>query len=789
MTIFDSAKSQLERTPWLGKIISNPDRQSRQTQVEDSVLLRVLVQILVSVGIIATDIAAQTQMSLWAIPLSIIGAVWSWYRRRRRNITIKFFLAMAMIAAMAAFLKNLIGNLNDTRLVLAELLVQLQVLHSFDIPRRKDLGYSMTIGLILLGVAGTVSQTMAFAPLLVVFLAIALPTLVLDYRSRLGLAVPQTNSAGYKRYRLSADLSWRRLVAFLLVIIMLGLTIFALMPRLPGYQLRSFPVSSPVEQQGEFDAEQIVNPGYVKDGKVNPKKKGKAGGSGGDGESGEVDKTFYYGFNSTIDQSLGGEMEPKLVLRVRSQAAGFWRVLAFDRYTGKGWEISRNDKSETLKRSNWSFRFLLPQRTRSKKTKEVVQSYTAVSELPNVIPALSYPREIYFPTREIGLDAEGSIRSPVGLLEGLTYTVVSQVPYRDRDLLSQATTDYPENIRKYYLDVPKGIAPQVKKLTESVLADYQQKQVGKSQKELNSTHEIALYLAQYLKQHYQIPSNPLGLSPLKENEDLVDSFLFRCEKADSACQPGGYPDQFPTVLTVMLRSVGIPARLVVGFAPGNFNPFTGLYEVHNTDAYAMTEVFFPDYGWFAFDPIPGHDLMPPSVETDQTFTALQSFWNWVAGWLPSPVVGWLNGLFELIGGTIGRAIAWFFGLFTRGWLGWSIATILTIAGSFALWLLAQQWQIWRDRRWLKSLPPMESLYQQMLRNLSVEGYIKHPATTPLEYAATLKEHYPPATVTIVEEVSHAYVAWRYGQHPADVGYLKRLLTGLKSKRTDKVRRN
>jgi len=52
----------------------------------------------------------------------------------------------------------------------------------------------------------------------------------------------------------------------------------------------------------------------------------------------------------------------------------------------------------------------------------------------------------------------------------------------------------------------------------------------------------------------------------------------------------------------MLRSIGIPARLVAGFSPGEFNPFTGLYVVRNTDAYAMTEVYFPKYGWF--DPIP-----------------------------------------------------------------------------------------------------------------------------------------------------------------------------------------
>ena len=171
---FEQVKRQIESMP--------------APKTEESIVFRILVQALVIVGIIATDVAAQTDWSLWAVPLSIIGGVFSWYRRSYRNITLKFLLAIAMLGVLFLFLSNLVENLNDSRTTLAGLLVQLQVVHSFDLPRRKDLGYSMVIGLILLGVAGTVSQTMTFAPWLFLFLAIALPTLVLDYRSRLGLA-------------------------------------------------------------------------------------------------------------------------------------------------------------------------------------------------------------------------------------------------------------------------------------------------------------------------------------------------------------------------------------------------------------------------------------------------------------------------------------------------------------------------------------------------------------------------------------------------------------------------
>lgn len=176
---------------WRLPVADDYRRQNQQGSpllaVEDSISLRMLVLALVIMGIVATDIAGETQFSLWAIPVSFMGAIWSYRSRRDRNTSVKFCIAIGMLVALGAFFGRLIGELNDTRLSLAELLIQLQILHSFDTPRRKDLGYSIVIGLILLGVAATLSQTLAFAPVLLLFLAIALPTLVLDYRSRLGL--------------------------------------------------------------------------------------------------------------------------------------------------------------------------------------------------------------------------------------------------------------------------------------------------------------------------------------------------------------------------------------------------------------------------------------------------------------------------------------------------------------------------------------------------------------------------------------------------------------------------
>ena len=86
----------------------------------------------------------------------------------------------------------------------------------------------------------------------------------------------------------------------------------------------------------------------------------------------------------------------------------------------------------------------------------------------------------------------------------------------------------------------------------------------------------------------------LNAPPLPEGADSVDQFLF----VDRV----GFCEQIGSSLVVMLRSLGIPARLAVGFAPGERNPFTGLWEVKASDAHAWADVWFPGVGWQSFDP-------------------------------------------------------------------------------------------------------------------------------------------------------------------------------------------
>lgn len=776
--------------------------QSLDEQPEDSIWLRGLAQALVMVGIVATDIAAETSLWVWAIPLSVIGASWSWRQRHRRAIGTKFLLAIGMIAALIFFFVHSFARreTNDLRLVLVELLVQIQVLHSFDLPRRKDLGYSMVIGLILLGVASTLSQTMAFGVMLLIFLAIAIPVLMLDYRSRLGLPSSlsiKTLLANPNHLKYNSQ----KIALLFAITLAIGLTVFALMPRLPGYQLRSLPMSAPIATPQRFDNQRIANPGYSRNGKEEGDRLGRRRGTAPQTGAGQADEEFYAGFGDRINQNLRGTLKPKTVMRVRSQAEGFWRVQAFDRYTGQGWELSNNDQTKTLNRTGWAYQFYLPPTGTAERTKEVVQTYSIVSELPNLVPALTSPRELFFPTQQVAWDAQAGIRAPVPLSEGLTYTVISEVPYRDRTALQKVKSVVPialrqrssqqaqGQIRTDTLDLKSSIKSDLKsdrqsdlksdlksdrqselnpylqipnEKTRALLKKEAERLLAMAPSPITSDYEKALYLTQAIKQRYELQQELPFFEP---DEDLAMAFLTKYK--------GGYPDHFSTTLAVMLRSIGISTRLTTGFLPGQFNSFTGLYEVKNSDAFALVEVYFDRYGWFTFDPIPGHALVPPSVEDDQTFGVLKQFWNWVAGWLPSPVMGIFQGVFNTLGALFGSIVR----LVSQGILGWLMLLLLITSLGFALWLLWQQFRAWRRRSQLHKLPPMERLYQQMGDWFQTQGVARSPALTPFEYV-----HYAKTTIPhlrsvsghqVLDSIVHHYVEWRYGRIDCDSQRLER----------------
>jgi hypothetical protein len=125
-----------------------------------------------------------------------------------------------------------------------------------------------------------------------------------------------------------------------------------------------------------------------------------AGGLGDGGETGEEgDQPLLPPlFAEEIDE-IGAntepfDVEPQLVMRVRSQAELFWRVISYDYYTGTGWQISRNDETDirTLQTTCLWLSVLCAQHSGNsgsdRKHRDVIQTYTITTEdFPNLVPA------------------------------------------------------------------------------------------------------------------------------------------------------------------------------------------------------------------------------------------------------------------------------------------------------------------------------------------------------------------------------------------------------------------
>ncbi len=771
----NSLKSKPDRNP-LQQLQQNAE--FTPTAAEDSIPLRVIVQIFVFISIGAMDSVASSGNSVWAIPLSAIGAAWAYYARRKRNVVVKFFIAIAMIAMLVVFLNDLVRNADETRLLLARLLIQLQVLHSFDLPRRKDLGYSIVIGLILMALAATLSQTMIFALWLMAFLLVGLPILLLDHRSRLGLS---TISFQPKKMGISI----LPLAGLLAIVLVLGLTIFAFLPRLPGFQLRNFPVSVDLAVDRQIPRGGILSRSQQNQQQQNQQQNGNIIGTNGMGNTDgnnpldslpplfapEID-------TASTGKQISAERQPELMMRVRSQAELFWRVMSYDEFTGKGWRISRNNPEQirTIRRNPFNYEFFLPfppyglsllRRNRAIATQEVIQTYTITSpNFPNLVPAASEPSRIFFPSEELDVDQEGMIRSPAPIPIDFTYTVISNVVEHNPKLLRQVPFEYPKAISKYYLQLPPNLSPSVRNTAVSFLENAKDNQGNPVN--FDNTYDVVVQIAQGVKGSYAVKS--LNFDPA--NGDLVSQFVE---------QGGGEESHFVSTLAVMLRSLGIPTRYVVGFAPGKFNPFTGLYEVQNIDTQSLVEVFFPSYGWVSFDPVPGRPLVPPSIENNRTFGVIQTFLSWLTSILPSPVNNFFAGLFESIVKFLSGIISW---LIEMGWAGLALGVAIVFGigiGGWTLWQLLISW--WEYQR-LQRMPIPQRSYQLMLQWLKEQGKPKSPFQTPQEYMVSLSDRVSATQAAAIAKITQIYQDWRYGNRAIDYELsqqLKQLLSQLKAK--------
>ena len=150
------------------------------------------------------------------------------------------------------------------------------------------------------------------------------------------------------------------------------------------------------------------------------------------------------------------------------------------------------------------------------------------------------------------------------------------------DDLRAAGTEYSGFTRDHYLQLPESLPRRVRDLAAEVTDD------------APTPFDKALALQDYLRGDTFTYTRDIEKPPL--GADAVDHFLFETRE--------GYGDYFSSAMTVMLRAVGIPARLAAGYAAGEVPEGGGRRAVRDSDSHGWTQVYFPEYGWIDFEPTP-----------------------------------------------------------------------------------------------------------------------------------------------------------------------------------------
>ncbi|MBI2252885.1 MAG: hypothetical protein HYU63_09140, partial [Armatimonadetes bacterium] len=157
-----------------------------ERKAENSVYFRLVVLIAVIFGMLATLSQEEwPDFSLLVILGTILGFIISYFRRDKNNLFLKFFLAIFTFSIFGNFLKELALNPYDTRIPLANFLLWLQTLHSYDIPERRDLNYSMLASLILVSVGAVLSYNLIFGFYFIGFVVFIVLSLFYNYLSML----------------------------------------------------------------------------------------------------------------------------------------------------------------------------------------------------------------------------------------------------------------------------------------------------------------------------------------------------------------------------------------------------------------------------------------------------------------------------------------------------------------------------------------------------------------------------------------------------------------------------
>ncbi|MBI4220167.1 MAG: transglutaminase domain-containing protein [Chloroflexi bacterium] len=203
---------------------------------------------------------------------------------------------------------------------------------------------------------------------------------------------------------------------------------------------------------------------------------------------------------------------------------------------------------------------------------------------------------------------------PEGVTAGSQYTISALISRATDRQLTGAIDEYPQWVTDRYLQLPENLSEDVRELADDIV------EYAAATTAFEKTQAIVTYLRS-LSYSQEIAGPAVG-------QDGIEYFLFDTvdEPCPTANRPGatcdpdkakGYSQYFGSAATVMLRSQGVPARMVAGYASGQYITDQGRFVVRDSDRHGWSQAYFPGYGWIDIEATPGYPVYERGVPYEE----------------------------------------------------------------------------------------------------------------------------------------------------------------------------
>jgi transglutaminase-like putative cysteine protease len=270
----------------------------------------------------------------------------------------------------------------------------------------------------------------------------------------------------------------------------------------------------------------------------------------------------------------------------------YWRVRTYDFYADGRWLVAGSDKISFSPDLTQAINLGID----AEKSMDFVFNWKATPT--TILATPEYPlwlsRTGSFQINALNKDAYDMLSWNVSppVQSGDQYRVQAVLFNPTIKQLRAAGGNYPDWVKQRYLQLPENIADDLRRLSQRLTAGQ------------TTIYDKTMAVTNYLRTEM---TYNLTVSPPPPGIDPVSWFLFTWKS--------GFCNYYASSEVLLLRAVGIPARMVVGYAPGT-NQANGTYKVSAKDSHAWPEVYFPEIGWVEFEPTSSQDsIYRPSGES------------------------------------------------------------------------------------------------------------------------------------------------------------------------------